>query len=68
MNFPALGTSPVSAESPAGEDIRYQPAFEDLQAEVDKLSSPWLRLNPLIGRRFPGWPSKSSQISQKTSW
>ena len=40
MNFPALGTSPVSAESPAGEDIRYQPAFEDLQAEVDKLSSP----------------------------
>jgi type VI secretion system protein VasJ len=40
MNLPALGTSPISAENPAGEDVRYQPVFEDLQAEVDKLSSP----------------------------
>jgi type VI secretion system protein VasJ len=40
MNLPDLGISPITADNPSGEDIRYQPVFEDLQAEVDKLSSP----------------------------
>jgi type VI secretion system protein VasJ len=40
MDLQTLGISPISEENPAGEDIRYKPVFEDLQAEVDKLSSP----------------------------
>ncbi len=40
MDLQALGTSPISTENPAGEDVRYNSVFEVLQAEVDKLSSP----------------------------
>ncbi len=40
MNLQALGSSPINPDNPAGEDIRYRPVFEELQAEVDKLSSP----------------------------
>ena len=40
MNLQDLGSSPINPENPAGEDIRYLPVFEELQAEVDKLSSP----------------------------
>jgi type VI secretion system protein VasJ len=40
MDFSTLGTSPISEKNPTGEDIRYQSLFEELQAEVDKLSSP----------------------------
>lgn len=35
-----LGKNPVSADQPAGTDIRYDPDFEALQAELGKLSSP----------------------------
>ena len=35
-----LGTEPISQDKPAGEDIRYEPEFEELQDEIDKLSSP----------------------------
>jgi type VI secretion system protein VasJ len=40
MDLASLGKSPVHADMPAGSDIRYDPGFEELQAEVDKLSSP----------------------------
>jgi type VI secretion system protein VasJ len=40
MDLLSLGKEPVSPDRPAGADIRYDPLFEDLQAEVDKLSSP----------------------------
>jgi len=40
MTLADLGKTPVSGEKPAGSDIRYDPLFEELQAEVDKLSSP----------------------------
>lgn len=40
MDLSSLGKAPVSAERPCGSDVRYDPAFEELQAEVDKLSSP----------------------------
>ena len=40
MDLSSLGKEPVSAERPCGSDVRYDPAFEELQAEVDKLSSP----------------------------
>lgn len=35
-----LGQTPIHPESPAGSDIRYDPDFEALQTEIDKLSSP----------------------------
>lgn len=38
MDILLLGKTPVSEESPAGEDITYSPEFEALQNEIDKLS------------------------------
>ena len=35
-----LGKTPIHPDAPAGSDIRYDPDFEALQAEIDKLSSP----------------------------
>lgn len=35
-----LGKQAVNAENPCGSDIRYDPAFDELQTEVDKLTSP----------------------------
>jgi len=40
MDIAALGKEPVRPDSPAGSDARYDPEFEELQAEMDKLSSP----------------------------
>jgi len=40
MDLLVLGKEPISAEQPAGSDVRYEPEFEELQAEIDKLSSP----------------------------
>ena len=35
-----LELEPVSEAQPAGTDVRYEPEFEQLQAEIDKLSLP----------------------------
>lgn len=40
MTLADLGKTPVSKEKSTGSDVRYDPLFEELQAEVDKLSSP----------------------------
>jgi len=40
MDLASIGKEPVRTDFPAGSDIRYDPVFEELQAEVDKLSSP----------------------------
>ncbi len=40
MDLLSLGKEPVNPENPTGSDIRYEPDFEELQAEIDKLSSP----------------------------
>lgn len=40
MDFLALGKEPISPDQPAGFDVRYEPEFDLLQAEIDKLSSP----------------------------
>ncbi len=40
MNFTELGRKPISEAQPAGEDARYTPEFEELQAEIDRLSIP----------------------------
>jgi type VI secretion system protein VasJ len=40
MDLLTLGKEPVSTDRPAGADARYDPLYEELQAEVDKLSSP----------------------------
>ena len=39
MDLSELGVKPISEGQPAGEDVRYEQEFEDLQAEIDKLSS-----------------------------
>lgn len=43
----SLGMEPISPASPTGSDIRYDPDFEQLQAEMDKLSSPSASLKPI---------------------
>ena len=40
MEFYQLGKEPITDNAPAGSDVRYEPEFEALQAEIDKLSSP----------------------------
>ncbi|NVN91505.1 MAG: type VI secretion system protein TssA [Desulfuromonadales bacterium] len=40
MDLSALGKQPISTDKPSGSDVRYDPDFDELQAEVDKLSSP----------------------------
>ncbi len=40
MEYAGLGRSSISEETPAGRDCRYEATFEDLQTEIDKLSSP----------------------------
>ena len=43
MSDSNLGKTPITAEVPAGVDVRFDPCFEALQEEIDKLSSPALR-------------------------
>ncbi len=40
MDVSLLGKQPIEEGKPAGSDVRYDPEFEALQAEMDKLSSP----------------------------
>jgi type VI secretion system protein VasJ len=40
MEYANLGKEPIAGDNPAGSDCRYEPDFERLQAEIDKLSSP----------------------------
>ena len=40
MELERLGREPIEGESPTGADARYEPEFEALQAEIDKMSSP----------------------------
>lgn len=40
MDVTDIGKTPISEDQPAGVDIRYEPDFDALQAEIDKLSSP----------------------------
>jgi len=39
MQFIDLGKLPISDAKPAGDDARYEPEYDELQQEVDKLSS-----------------------------
>ncbi|MFZ0449106.1 MAG: type VI secretion system protein TssA [Desulfatiglandaceae bacterium] len=40
MDLLLLGKEGIDQKSPTGIDIRYDPEFDELQAEIDKLSSP----------------------------
>jgi len=40
MDILSLGKEPIQQDQPAGLDVRYEPEFEQLQAEIDKLSLP----------------------------
>jgi type VI secretion system protein VasJ len=40
MNRIDLGKTPVPGENPAGIDVSYEPEFEALEAELQKMSSP----------------------------
>jgi len=57
MDFFLLGKTPINADSPTGSDVRYDPDFEALQAEIDKLASPsasdgidWNKVNAQAAR------------------
>jgi type VI secretion system protein VasJ len=54
MEIHSLGKKPIQPDRPAGSDVRYEPEYEQLQAEIDKLSSPsasggidWQKVNDL---------------------
>jgi len=40
MKINSLGKDPIEPDQPAGSDVRYEPEFEQLQAEIDKLTLP----------------------------
>lgn len=40
MDLLSLGKDPISEDQPTGSDVRYEPEFDELQAEIDKLSVP----------------------------
>lgn len=40
MDLLSLGKDPINPDHPTGSDVRYEPEFEMLQAEIDKLSLP----------------------------
>ena len=40
MELADLGKQPIRPDRPAGDDVRYDPLYEELVAEVDKFSSP----------------------------
>ena len=40
MDLLSLGKDPINPDCPTGSDVRYEPEFEMLQAEIDKLSMP----------------------------
>lgn len=40
MDIATLGREPIRPDQPVGQDVRYDPLFDTLQAEVDKLTSP----------------------------
>jgi type VI secretion system protein VasJ len=40
MELQDVGITPVSPDKPAGSDPGYEPEFEQLQAEIDRLSAP----------------------------
>jgi type VI secretion system protein VasJ len=40
MDLTVLGKTPVTEDQPAGSDVRYDPLFDALQAEIDKQSTP----------------------------
>jgi type VI secretion system protein VasJ len=56
MEIHSLGKEPIQPDQPAGSDARYEPEYEKLQAEIDKLSSPsasggidWKKVSDLAG-------------------
>jgi type VI secretion system protein VasJ len=42
MDLATLGKDPIHPDRPTGEDVRYHPLFDQLQAEVDRSSLPSL--------------------------
>jgi type VI secretion system protein VasJ len=56
MEIHSLGKDPIQPDQPAGSDVRYEPEYEQLQAEIDKLSWPsasggidWKKVSDLAG-------------------
>ena len=41
MDLESLGKEPIRPDQPNGQEVRYDPQFEELQAEMGKLSSPY---------------------------
>lgn len=61
MDLWSLGREPIRPEQPAGADVRGEPVFEVLQAEIDKLFTPsaaggtdWVKVNQLATEILAG--------------
>ena len=39
MELLSLGKNPISEKKPEGDDVRFEPEFEELESEIKKLSS-----------------------------
>lgn len=57
MELDSLGSAPIAGDNPAGEDVRSGPAFEALQAEIDRPNdtanpglTEWSKVVDLAGR------------------
>ena len=57
MDLATLGKDPINEDQPTGSDVRYEPEFDELQAEIDKLSVPsasgelnWERVSDLSAK------------------
>jgi type VI secretion system protein VasJ len=40
MELFELGKTPINQDNPAGDDVRFEPEYDELQSEIDKLTSP----------------------------
>lgn len=40
MELIELGKTPINQENPAGNDVRFEPEYDELQSEIEKLTSP----------------------------
>lgn len=56
MDITSLGKNPVTPDQQTGSDVRYEPEFEQLQTEIDKISIPsasgginWKKVSDLSG-------------------
>ena len=69
MEMHCLAKDPIQPNQPAGSDVRYEPEYEQLQAEIDKLSikfddETFFKLASMAGITGTELPDKMETINQ----